>query len=92
MLEDVHEMQEVQEVNEVKEVLVVPVQVEQEVEAHLAGIDAPVGHVAGLGHVVVVGVVEQGLAGDAAHVEAGAAQRRVLLDTHSLHTQLRRLG
>ena len=33
---------------------------------------------------VVVGVVQQGLGGDAAHVEAGAAQGGVLLDADSL--------
>ena len=36
---------------------------------------------------VVVGVVQQGLGGDAAHVEAGAAQRRVLLDADRLEME-----
>ena len=44
-----------------------------------------------LGHVIVVGVVEEGLAGDAAHIKAGTAQGRIFLDTDSLHPELGRL-
>ena len=55
-----------------------------QVEADVGEGDAALLHVAGLGHVVVVGVVEQGLGGDAAHVQAGAAQGGVLLNAHGL--------
>lgn len=41
--------------------------------------------------VVFVGDVEEGLGGDAAHVEAGPAQRSPLLNADSIETQLRGL-
>ena len=62
-----------------------------EVKADLTGDNASVGEVTVLGHVIVVGVVEEGLAGDAAHVKAGTAQGRIFLDTDSLHPELGRL-
>ena len=54
-----------------------------------AEVDSSLGQIAGLDHVVVVGVVEQRLGRDAADVEAGAAQRRVLLDANSLERKKR---
>ena len=54
-----------------------------------AEVDSSLGQIARLDHVVVVGVVEQRLGRDAADVEAGAAQRRVLLDANSLERKKR---
>ncbi len=42
----------------------------------------------GVGHVVIMRVVEQSFAGNAAYIEAGTTQGGILLDTHSLHAEL----
>merc|ERR1719201_208918 len=61
-----------------------------EVELDVVDADAALLHVVH-GLVVEVGVVQQRLGGDAAHVEAGAAQPAALLDAHSLEAELRGL-
>lgn len=40
-----------------------------------------------MAHVVVVGIVEQGLGGNAADIEAGAAEGVVLFDADSLRKE-----
>ena len=53
-------------------------------------LNATLSEVFALGHVVIVGVVEQSLRRDAAHVEASSSICCILLNTHSLQdtTQL----
>ena len=63
----------------------------RQVELELADLDA-VMREAVLGEVVELAGVEQGLAGDAADVQAGAAEGRPLLDAGDFHAKLRRRG
>ena len=53
-----------------------------------AEVDSSLGQIAGLDHVVVVGVVEQRLGRDAADVQAGAAQRVAAFDHGGFQAQL----
>ena len=59
-----------------------------EVELHLAGLDAPFGHVA-IGFVEEFGPVQQRLGGYAADIEAGAAQRLPAFGASGLQAKLR---
>ena len=55
-----------------------------QVEPHVLHVDAAGRQVARVGHMVVVRVVQQRFRRDAAHVQAGAAERVVLFNAHSL--------
>ena len=56
----------------------------RQVELNVADLNAALGQISGLGHVVVVGVVQERLGRNAAHVQAGAAQGGVLLNAVGL--------
>jgi len=59
-----------------------------QVKFDLSGLDATLGEVAGLGHVIIMGVVKECLRRYASNVETSSSQSGILLDTHGLHTQL----
>ena len=59
-----------------------------EVQRHLADIDAMLGQLVDR-LLIMLGALQQRLGGDAANIEAGAAQRRAFFDAGHLHPQLR---
>ena len=59
-----------------------------QIQADTAAVDATFAQISGVSHMIVVGVVEKGLGGNAAHIKAGATKGVILFHTNGLEEKI----